>query len=65
MANYRIVIEERLVREINVDACSVDEALQSVADKWKSSLIILDDTDFVGVQMRCVGPESTEWEEID
>ena len=65
MNTYKIVVEERLVREISVDAQSVDEALQSVADKWHSSLIVLDADDFAGVQMRCVEPESTEWEELD
>lgn len=62
---YKIVIEERLVREVCIEASGVDEALQIAADRWHSQQIILDAEDFAGAQMQCVEPESTEWEEID
>lgn len=65
MAKYKIVIEEHLVRTITVEAESVDEALQSTADKWKSGLIVLDADDFARALMCCDEPEPTEWEEID
>ena len=65
MAKYKIAIEEHLVREIYVDAESVDEALQTVADRYKSELIVLDADDFAMALMSCIEPEPTEWEEID
>lgn len=65
MKDYVIAIEERLVRHVLVKAESADEALQSTIDKYKCSQIVLDACDFAGVQVRCVSPEPTEWEEID
>lgn len=65
MTEYKIAIEEHLVREVSVQAESVDEALQIVADRYKSQLIILDADDFARALMSCVKPEPTEWEEID
>lgn len=64
MAKYKIAIEERLVREIIVDAESADEALQQVADDWSSELIVLDADDFAGAQMKCIGPDPTDWEDL-
>ena len=62
---YKIAIEEHLVREIEIEASSVDEALQKAADKWKSEVVVLDADDFARALMSCVSPEPTEWEEID
>lgn len=65
MSKYKIAIEEHLVREIYVDAESVDEAIQTVIDRYKSELIVLDADDYARTLVSCVEPEPTEWEEID
>lgn len=64
MAKYKIAIEERLVREVEVEAASVEEALHDVEEQWCRGKVILDADDFRGVQIACIEPEPTEWKEI-
>ena len=51
---YEIEIVETSVRKVKVDAEQEVEALQSVMQMYKDEEIVLDEDDFVGVEIRKV-----------
>ena len=46
---YKVTIEEKLVREVEVEANDFDEALENVKDMYNNSEIILSADDFTNV----------------
>ena len=65
MNKYKFVIEERLVRVVEVTADSLEAAAQQVKDEYYSGDIVLNADDFKGVQMKCMLPEQTDWIDMD
>lgn len=65
MNKYKFAIEERLVRFVEKEADSLEEAAQQVRDEYRSGEIVLDGDDFTYVQMKCLLPEQTEWTDMD
>lgn len=47
--NYKVTITETLKKDVEVEADSYDEAVQSVTDEWKNGDHILDADNFVDV----------------
>ena len=52
---YQVKIIETLSRIVEVDAQSNDEAWDKVEKMYKKSQIVLDDTDFDGYEIYCLG----------
>lgn len=52
MKKYRIEVEETLERVVEVEANSVDEAIDKVHEMYKNEEIVLDENDFMDVEFR-------------
>lgn len=49
---YKVEVGEILKREVSVLAKNADEALQIVKYQHKAELLVLDDSDYVGVEIK-------------
>jgi hypothetical protein len=51
MVKYAVVIKETLQRVVAVEASTMDEAVSLVRERYKREEIILDSSDFIGVDI--------------
>lgn len=52
MKTFKIEISETLSRVIEIEANSVDDAINIVVEKYKSEEIILDESDYIEYEIR-------------
>jgi hypothetical protein len=45
---YRVIVEERLARDVQVEANDANEAYEIVRGMYRNGDIVLDDSDFTG-----------------
>lgn len=64
MTKYKIAIEERLVRLVEVEADSVAEAEDKVEAMWLNEEIVLSANDFAGAGLACVSDVAGTWRDI-
>ena len=56
MKKYKVVIEEVLVKEVDIEASSTDEAYEKVSEMYYNEELVLDDSDFDSdVTIRVIG----------
>lgn len=56
MGKYKVVIEEVLVKEVDIEASSTDEAYEKVSEMYYNEELVLDDSDFDSdVTIRVIG----------
>lgn len=56
MKKYKVVIEEVLVKEVDIEASSTDEAYDKVSEMYYNEELVLDESDFDSdVTIRVIG----------
>lgn len=64
MSKYKVHIKETLARTVEIEAESVEDALDKASDKWRDCKIILTADDFSEAEIQAEredGNESTGW----
>lgn len=67
---YCICIEEVISQEFEIEAGSVEEALEKARSDYRDGELVLDEAHLSHVQMRCLAPNTfdagadDEWEEL-
>lgn len=62
--NYKIIVEEVISKNVFVEACSAEEAMDKVAQMYRAGEIVLDGDAAVSYRQMCVEcpeDEQTEW----
>lgn len=62
MSKYKVHIKETLARTVEIEADSIEDAIDKISDKWRDCRIILTADDFSEAEIQAEGDnESTGW----
>lgn len=64
MQTYKIGIEEIVSGEFEVEAETVEQALEIAKEKYRSGEFVLEPGELQSKNLAVLEPESTEWEEF-